>query len=109
MSTSCTVLLDCDCRAREDVDRQMEKRMTDETETTPGPIDTDRLLTCIPDESSDGLPRQEIQDAYATGHPSFDEADFDAALHKLEADGHVRTTTHRISGVRVPYYRKSSR
>lgn len=85
--------------------------MTDqnETETTPEPIDADQLLACIPDESTDGLSRQEIHDAYATGRPSFNGEDFDAALHKLETEGQVRTTTRRVFGARVPYYRRSSR
>jgi DNA-binding transcriptional regulator GbsR (MarR family) len=73
------------------------------------PVDTEQLLLCIPDESSKGLSLSEIRDAYADEQTGLSKADFDAAIRKLETEGHVRTTTRRIFGTRVQFYRRSSR
>jgi hypothetical protein len=70
------------------------------------PIDLDVLLACIPDESSEGLPADEIRELYAQQRPSFSEQDFDAALEGLAGD-RVRTTTKRSWGVNVPLYRRA--
>jgi hypothetical protein len=74
--------------------------------TGEDPIDVDVLLSCIPDESSEGLSRDEIRELYAKQRPSFRDEDFDAALEDL-AGRRVRTTTRRVWGVRVPFYRRA--
>jgi hypothetical protein len=70
------------------------------------PIDVEALLACIPDQASEGLSREAIQQLYAEQRLSFDEQDLDDALQKL-VGGPVRTTTRRLWGVSVPLYRRS--
>jgi hypothetical protein len=76
----------------------------------PSAIDADELLACIPDESSDGLSRDDILRSYGTGRSTLPrEEDFDAALERLESNGQVRTTTRRRSGTRVRFYLRTAR
>ncbi len=74
--------------------------------TDSDPIDVEVLLTCIPDNASGGLSRDAISELYAEQRPSFRDEDLEAALEEL-AGGRVRTTTRRLSGVRVPLYRRA--
>jgi hypothetical protein len=76
----------------------------------PATIDIGELLACIPDETSDGLRRDDVLGAYQAGRPTpVREHDFDAALARLESEGRVRTTTKRRSGIQVQFYLRTSR
>jgi hypothetical protein len=79
-------------------------------EDRPPVLDLDQLLACIPDESSDGLSRDDLLRSYRTGRSEpLGEDDFDAALNQLEASGRVRTTTKRRSGTQVRFFLRTSR
>lgn len=76
----------------------------------PEAIDAEQLLACIPDESSDGLRREDILQSYRSGRSApFGEHDLDVALAKLASEGRVRTTTKRRGGIQVRFYMRTSR